>query len=113
MHEVIKRPNCIFMPAEEEHDKNESEQWIETKVWKKQGKENFFRKNSLHEEMWDVKLVKGYWRDIVKEKEMEKEIEKEIEKKTRKTKKRKKNAESEGEEEKKHNAINNEEKRWK
>lgn len=31
-------------------------------------------------------------------------------KKTRKTKKRKKNAESEGEEEKKHNAINNEEK---
>jgi len=68
------------MPAEEEHDKNEAAQWIETKVWKKQGKENFFRKNSLHEEMWDVKLVKGYWRDIVKEKEMEKEIEKEKEK---------------------------------
>jgi len=73
------------MPAEEEHDKNEAEQWIETKVWKKkQGKENFFRKNSLHEEMWDVKLVKGYWRDIVKEKEMKKEIEKEKEKKQEK-----------------------------
>jgi len=62
----------MFLPVEEEHNQAEAKQWIDKKV-NKQGKANFWEElPSLREVR--RKPIKGYWRDIVKEKETEEEV---------------------------------------
>jgi len=58
----------MYVPVEVEQNQTEAEQWIE-KLVKKTRESDFFGKNSLHVEKWEVKPVKGYWAILRRKKE--------------------------------------------